>query len=64
MSIDGNYLPDAKQAQLRAKGLLTESEVALKRGDMILAVSALTKTERFVGFAKDILKENKQILKG
>jgi len=64
MSAQGTYLSDQQQFNLRSQGVLSESEVALKRGDIIIAVSATGGNERIVGYAKDILKENKKILKG
>jgi len=64
MSSQGTYLSDQQQFNLRSQGVLSESEVALKRGDIIIAVSATGGNERIVGYAKDILKENKRILKG
>lgn len=60
----GEYLSDLQQQQLRSSGLLSESEVALKRGDIIIAVSAVSGQERILGYSKDIIKENKQVLKG
>ena len=64
MSTQGTYLNDQQQFALRSQGILSESEVALKRGDIIIAVSATGGNERIVGYAKDVLKENKRILKG
>ena len=64
MSTQGTYLNDQQQFVLRSQGILSESEVALKRGDIIIAVSATGGNERIVGYAKDVLKENKRILKG
>lgn len=64
MTVQGTYLSDHQQFSLREKGVITEAEVALKRGDIIVAVSAMGGNERIVGYAKDVLKENKIILKG
>ena len=64
MTVQGTYLSDHQQFSLREKGIITEAEVALKRGDIIVAVSAMGGNERIVGYAKDFLKENKIILKG
>jgi hypothetical protein len=64
MKSTGEYLTDEQQSSLRKKGIISESEVALKKGDIIVAVSAIGQSERIVGFANAILKENKQILKG
>mgnify|MGYP001335721960 CR=1 FL=1 len=64
MSNQGIYLNDNQQSLLRSKGIILESEVALKKGDIIIAVSAVGNSERIVGYAKDILVENRKILKG
>ena len=64
MSMQGNFLSDADQQSLRVKGIISESEVALVRGDVIVAVTVIGNSERIVGYKKDILKESKQILKG
>ena len=64
MNAQGTYLNDQQQFTLRSQGVISESEVALKRGDIIIAVSATGGNERIVGYAKDVLKENKRILKG
>lgn len=64
MNQQGIYLSDLQQSLLRNKGIISESEIAIKRGDIIVAVSAIGNTERIVGYSKDILKENKRILKG
>tara|TARA_B100000287_G_C20417014_1_gene695940 strand:- start:399 stop:593 length:195 start_codon:yes stop_codon:yes gene_type:complete len=64
MNESGTYLSDEQQAQLRVLGLLTNSEVAMKKGDIVVAVSALTNESRIIGNAKDVLSENKRILKG
>jgi len=59
-----NYLTDNQQGELREKGILSESEVAAKKGDIIVAINALNGNQRMLGYAKDIIKENKRILKG
>lgn len=64
MSLQGTFLSDIEQQTLRNKGIISESEVALVRGDVIVAVTAIGNSERIVGYKKDILKESKQILKG
>lgn len=64
MSNNGIYLSDEQQQALRSRGILLESEVAMKRGDIVIAVSAFGGNERIVGYAKDVLTESRQVLKG
>lgn len=59
-----NYLNDVVQSNLRQRGLLKESEVAKKIGDLVVAVSAIDNTQRIIGSAASILNESKKILKG
>ena len=64
MSFQGVFLNDADQANLRLKGVISESEVAILRGDVIVAITVIGNNERIVGYKKDILKESKRVLKG
>ena len=53
--------------QLRATGVITENEIALIEGDILLAKNVLTEEKRIIGKSSDILNENtnnKRILKG
>ena len=52
--------------ELRAAGTISEQEVALLEGDILLAKNVLTQERRIIGKASDLLKENNQrtILKG
>ena len=58
------FLSDEKQRLLRRQGLLKETEIAAKRGDIVIAMGFDGKNERFLGYSQDLLKENKRILKG
>jgi len=64
MTNTGNYLSDEQQQSLRSRGILLESEVAFRKGDIVIAVSALGGNERIIGYAKDVLAESRQVLKG
>lgn len=64
MSNQGNYLSDKEQQMLRQKGLLSETEVAMRKGDIIIAVTVLGSNERIIGYSKDVLSESRNILKG
>ena len=61
MNLIGHIQGNGMQALVRVS---KNEEVAIKRGDIIVAVSAIGNTERIVGYSKDILKENTKILKG
>lgn len=48
--------------QLRARGLLRESEIAFKEGVLIIAEDILTKARRSIDAAGLMLEANQQIL--
>ena len=52
--------------QLRNEGTISENEIAILEGDLILAKNVLTQERRIIGKATDIITENskKRILKG
>jgi len=52
--------------QLRKEGTISENEIAILEGDLILAKNVLTQERRIIGKATDIITENskKRILKG
>ena len=52
--------------ELRKDGTISEEEVALLEGDILLAKNVLTQERRIIGKAADLLKEGNQrtILKG
>ena len=49
---------------LRKQGLLTEQEVAIKSGDLILAENVVTKARRVINTGGLLLESNRRILKG
>jgi hypothetical protein len=60
--VDGNQL-----VQLRNSGLISENEIALIEGDILLAKNVITEERRIIGKSSDVIKENtdnKRILKG
>ena len=61
-----NLLDTQQLQQLRSVGTITENEVALLEGDIIVAKNVVTLERRIIGKADEILKENKsrRILKG
>lgn len=60
-----NYLNEELQKSLRAQGIIRESEVVEKQGDLYIAVDVVAGTRRPVVFDRSILSEsNKRILRG
>tara|TARA_B100001250_G_scaffold100563_1_gene84566 strand:- start:505 stop:702 length:198 start_codon:yes stop_codon:yes gene_type:complete len=62
-----NTLPNNQLSQLRTDNVITENEVALLEGDLLIAKNVVTQERRIIGKASDILNEstdNKRILKG
>ena len=59
--IEGDQLQN-----LRATGTISENEIAILEGDLLLAKNVLTQERRIIGRAKDIITESskKRILKG
>ena len=58
-------MPDEVNAQLRAAGVITENEVALKAGDIYLAYDVVTKNRRRINATHEILTESsKRLLRG
>jgi hypothetical protein len=55
-----------EQTELRQNGIITENEIAIVEGDILVAKNVLTLERRIIGKAEEILKENKnrRILKG
>ena len=56
-----------KLSALRTNGVISENEVALVEGDILLAKNVITDERRIIGKASDIISENasnKRILKG
>ena len=62
-----NSLTDTQISALRNDGVITDQEVAIVEGDLIVAKNVVTEARRILGKASDIINENssaKQILKG
>ena len=58
-------LPPEHQARLRKENLITEAEVAVVEGDLVIAKNVLTQTRRILGNRTEILNESqRRILKG
>ncbi len=51
---------------LRANGTITNEEIAIQEGDLIIAKNVVTEARRIIGTANEILVEstNRRILKG
>ena len=65
--MSGNVLESAQLTKLRNDGVITDQEVALLEGDLLVAKNVVTEERRIVGKASDVISEssdNKRILKG
>ena len=53
-------------AAMRASGQITDQEIAIQEGDLIIAKNVVTEARRIIGSAKDVLTEStsKRVLKG
>ncbi len=57
-------LPNDEQANLRARGVLQEAEVAVRVGDLMVAVNSLTGTRRPIVVESVVAEGRRQVLKG
>ena len=53
-------------AAMRASGQITDQEIAIQEGDLIIAKNVVTEARRIIGSANDVLTESTQrrVLKG
>ena len=59
------YLKEDVQLALRAKGLITESEVVTKQGDLYIVINVVNNTKRVISIDNAILNEStKRVLRG
>ena len=62
-----NVLNDGQLADLRKKGVITDQEIALLEGDILVAKNVVTEERRIIGSSSDLISEgsdNKRVLKG
>ena len=59
-----NILKDSEIQSLRSAGIISNTEVALMVGDLIIAENVVTRERRVVNEAKSHLSESKILLKG
>ena len=61
MSITNEHI-----AAMRASGQITDQEIAILEGDLIVAKNVVTEARRIIGKANDVLVEStqKRVLKG
>jgi len=58
-------MPDEVNAQLRSTGVITESEIVLKVGDIYLAYDVVTQSRRKINASQIVLSEStKRLLRG
>ena len=60
------YIDNRLQEALRAQGIISESEVVSKEGDLYVAVNVIDNSRRIVNIDKTLLegRDHKQLLKG
>tara|TARA_Y100000385_G_C13042116_1_gene615752 strand:+ start:1308 stop:1493 length:186 start_codon:yes stop_codon:yes gene_type:complete len=56
-------LSDARQQELRANGIIAESEIAIKVGDLHVAQNVVTGIRRVISLSASVT-ETKQVLRG
>ena len=62
-----NVLNDRQLAELRKKGIITDEEIAILEGDILVAKNVVTEARRIIGSSSDLISEgndNKRVLKG
>ena len=59
-----NYLNEEIQKNLRNRGIITESEVVEKQGDLYVAVNVVTGERRTVNVDNVLNENNKRVLRG
>lgn len=60
-------LTEVQITNLRTTGVISDQEIAIVEGDLLVAKDVVTEKRRILGKASDIINENittKQILKG
>tara|TARA_B100000035_G_scaffold304851_1_gene305033 strand:+ start:638 stop:835 length:198 start_codon:yes stop_codon:yes gene_type:complete len=65
--MSNNVLNDSQLAELRGKGVITDQEIAILEGDILVAKNVVTEERRIIGNSSDLISEgndNKRILKG
>ena len=65
--MSNNVLSDVQLSELRSKGIITCTEIALLEGDILVAKDVVTEERRIIGNSSDLISEgndNKRVLKG
>lgn len=64
--MEENTLPNNKIRVLRMMGILTENEVAVSQGDLLIAVDVVTQQRRVIEAPDNLVENNdpKRLLKG
>lgn len=62
--MDESTLPNEVIQTLRAQGVITEQEVALRQGDLMIAVNVITQQRRIIESRIEESAASKRLLKG
>ena len=59
-------ISNEQMAAMRASGQITDQEIAILEGDLIVAKNVVTEARRIIGSAKDVIVEStqKRVLRG
>ena len=59
-------ITNEQMAAMRASGQITDQEIAILEGDLIVAKNVVTEARRIIGSAKDVIVEStqKRVLRG
>jgi len=58
-------MPDEVNLSLRAQGIITESEVVLKVGDILVAYNVISQKRRKLNVSEaSVIEDNRTLLKG
>ena len=64
-SVVEKSMPDEVNLSLRAQGIITESEVVLKVGDILVAYNVISQKRRKLNVSEaSVIEDNRTLLKG
>jgi hypothetical protein len=60
--MENSYLPDSEQLKLRSEGVISQDEVAIKLGDILLAENVISRERRQINRTAPV-NEGKRLLR-
>lgn len=61
-NMENSYLPDSEQQKLRSEGVISQDEVAIKLGDILLAENVISRERRQINRTAPV-NEGKRLLR-